>query len=574
MNNLYKIIFTIIGFIIPLTSVWSQTISAGMPVFEEAVRRKQLLGQLDSTLSFNLRPIQANTIYSAQIYNDFSFFEVNNSKSINRGVKKSKSFTLLPLQNSSTFNTGRPYGFGNGAMIPNVGFQNKISAGFAAKFHFLNIQFAPEYVWAQNKSYSGFSDTFQESVIKAKFHYWNHGDNPERFGDGPYSKLLPGQSKISLNYGAFEIGASTENIWWGPGQFNALIISNNAAGFPHLTFNTTKPANTIIGSFEGQIIMGRLESSNLEPSQFDFLNNNYFRNLSTDWRYLNGMTISYQPKWVPGLFLGINRTFQQYRENRTNSFGDLFPIFEAFTKKDLFTNGNSVQYDSKAQDQQVSLFGRYIFQKANAEIYFEYGRRDHAYTIREFVLNPEHARAFLLGFNKIFQLSTQEKYIQVRGEMTHQQESVNKNLRYFYLADNNTSWHAHYQVRGFTNYGESMGVGIGNAGSNIQTIEISLIEKLNKFGIVFERLANHQDFYNRAFERDLPENQPWVDLSLGLLFDYQWDRFMLSSKLQFIDGMNYQWQLAPESTEEYPVGKDKFSVFAQANLIYLIGKKK
>src|SRR5690606_36338232 len=104
-------------------------------------------------------------------------------------------------------------------------------------------------------------------------------------------------------------------------------------------------------------------------------------------------------------------------------------------------------------------------------------------------------------------------------------------------------------------------------GSNVQTIEVSLVDQLNKFGIRLERLANHQDFYYKAFGQQ-QERQPWVDLSLGLLADYQVERLIVSTKLQLINSLNYEWQLDPKSTPEFPIGKDKLSVMAQVHLIY------
>ena len=276
--------------------------------------------------------------------------------------------------------------------------------------------------------------------------------------------------------------------------------------------------------------------------------------------------ISYNPKWIPGLFLGFTRTYQQYFEDNDGSFKYYFPIFETFTKNKLFEGGNSVEYDGRRQDQQISIFGRYNLSKAKAEIYFEFGRRDHAYNWREFILNPEHARAYLLGFKKLFSLPVKNKFLQVRGEMLQQQGSINGLIRY--KNSSGGAWSTHYQLRGFVNNGQPLGGGIGT-GSNSQNIEISLIEDLNKFGLLFERIANHQDVYYLGLGMQ-EEKQPWVDLSLGFLFDYQWDRFLLSSRLQMINGLNYQWQLDPASTEEFPVGKDKFSVFAQAHLIYLL----
>lgn len=550
--------------------IFAQTIPAGTPVFEEALRRKQLLGELDSSISFNVRPLRINFLTGQSVFDDYTFFQTGADKEIVQRKTPKKAFSLLPIQNIISFNSGRPYGWGNGLMIPNVGGQNYTTAGLHFKFHFLNVQLQPEMLWAQNRSYQGYPNTFSDEVNKARFVPWNHGDHPERFGNGAYSRVWWGQSKVSLTAGAFEAGISTENIWWGPGQFNGLIFSNNARGFPHLTLNTSRPAQTFLGSFEGQIIMGRLEPSGFEPTQWESLNDQYFRNLSEDWRYLNGFTISYQPKWIPGLSLGLNRTFQQYSENKTDSFADWFPIFEVFTKERLFEDGHTVDYDSREQDQQVAIFSRYLIAPAKAEVYFEYGRRDHAFNWREFILNPEHARAYLIGFSKLFALPDQEKLVQVRGEITQQQESVNRYIRYPGLIGG-TSWHAHYQVRGFTNYGESLGVGIGSGGSNVQTVEISLIDKLNKFGFRLERLANHQDFYNRAFGQQ-KERKPWVDLSLGLLADYQWNRVMISTKLQLIQSMNYQWQLDPKSQPDFPIGQGKFSVFGQAHIIFLLNQ--
>ena len=46
-------------------------------------------------------------------------------------------------------------------------------------------------------------------------------------------------------------------------------MSNNAEGFRHITFNTTKPIKTFVGNFEWQVISGRLESSGFTPPRTD-----------------------------------------------------------------------------------------------------------------------------------------------------------------------------------------------------------------------------------------------------------------------------------------------------------------
>lgn len=563
MRPFFGFFFILIWWIFPLETVWSQNINAGSPVFEEALRRKQLLGELDSSISFQVRPLKPSFFTDEKIFNDLSFFMMGSNKGVIKRQKQGTYYTILPLRNTLAINTGRPYGWGNSLMIPNVGVQNYTSGGLSYHHGFFQVQFQPELVWAQNKSYAGYPHDLSNTINRNRFVYWNYGDYPERFGNGFYARLGLGQSKVSVNTGSFELGVSTENIWWGPGQFNSLIFSNNAEGFPHATLNTTRPAKTFLGSFEGQLIIGRLQDSGIEPSQHPELNERYFREFRGDWRYLNGITVTYQPKWVPGLFLGASRTFHSYNGLRGKTFADWFPIFNGVIKQDAGLD--LVGESDRGRDQQIAVYTRYLFIKGKAELYFEYGRRDHAYNWKEFILNPEHARAYLLGFSKLFGLSKPDTYLQVRGEMTQQQESINRIIRY--LGGSGATWHTHSNARGFAHKGQALGVGAG-VGSNVQTLEIAYVEGLDKLGIILERLANNEDFYYKAFSNQ-KERKSWVDLSVGFLLDYQWERFMLSTKLQLINAKNYQWQLDPSSTPELPLGKDKFSVFSQTHLVYL-----
>jgi hypothetical protein len=227
-----------------------------------------------------------------------------------------------------------------------------------------------------------------------------------------------------------------------------------------------------------------------------------------------------------------------------------------------------VQFDAEASDQQAIVFLKFLSQKANFEIYAEYGRRDHAYDWRDAVLNPEHSRAFLMGFQKLVPLARKNTYLQIKGEVLHQQESVNRYIRYEDLGGR-TSWSTHYQVRGFTNRGKALGAGIGT-GSNSQTMEVAVVDGFNKLGILVERIANHQDFYYRAFGQD-KAMLPWVDLSIGILADRKWKNFMAGSKFQLVNGKNYQWQGDPTSTAELPKGNDILSFHGTIHLAYLFG---
>lgn len=530
----------------------AQGIPAGFPVFEEMLRRKQLLGEAEKPYSFLLRSV----IQDAKVYEASDYLE---------GSVPDLEIGILPFLSTVRGTTNRPYGWGDYGMIPNPGLQTYFSGGGFASYKGFNLVFRPELVIAQNLGFETDLGSMSSFEIRSRYLLWNIGDVPERYGSKTYISPWWGQSKLTYQYGAFEIGASTQNIWWGPGQWNSLTFSNNAQGFPHLTLNTRRPAKTFLGHFEGQLLLGRLQDSGFAPSQDEGLNQRFFLPFSGDWRYLNAVTISFSPKWVEGLSMGFSRTHHVYNDTRGNTFYDWFPIFEGFQKKNFFTNGNTVEYDANGRSQQFTIFGRYVIPKTNSEIYFEFGRRDHAFNWRDFVLSPEHARAYILGFNQLFEIPNSKNHLQIRGEMTQQQESINRNIRYLGISGGFT-WHTHGLARGFVNRGQPMGVGIGT-GSNVQTLEFALVDGVNKKGILFERLANNEDFYYKALLQ-FTDRKPWIDYSVGLLYDRQFGSLLLSSKMQVIHARNYQWQLDPLSTSEFPRGRNLTSVLAQVSGVY------
>lgn len=550
--------------------VRSQTIPAGFPVLEEYLRREQLKGNFEKDFSFNSRPINPGNEFP-EFTNGVKEEKIDSVVGKEDLGSKKIDFKALPLLSTTVYNSNRPFGWGNSGLKNGVGFQNLTSPGIYGKLFFLEIQLRPEFIFSHNKPFSGYKGGYSEEIDLLRFKYWNFGDNPEKFTKDYESKAYWGQSYASLNFGKLEIGFSTQNIWWGPGQFTGLIFSNNAQGMKHFYLKTKQPADIFIGKLEGHLISARAEDSSVLPSQNDLLNTIYATPFSGDWRYISGLSLTYQPVFLPQLFIGFNRTFQQYNDDVGPNLIDRFPVFQVFQKKKLFTNGNSVSYDTLAQSQQVSLTFRYVNVKAKFEVYGEFGRRDHSYDWREFVLNPEHARAYLIGFSKLFLTGKSERFIQVRGEVIHQQESVNRYIRYpDELISSSTSWHTHYQVRGFTNYGEAMGVGIG-VGANAQILEISQVKNFNKVGLLFQRLENQQDFFYRAFGQN-SEKSPWVDFSLAFIWEQKWNRLMLTANAQITNGVNYQWQSDVNSTNDFPSGNNKLSFSTTINLIYQIGR--
>jgi len=343
-----KILFLIAAWSIPLFG-FGQTLPVGTAVLEEAYRRGQLTGQNDSTVSFCIRPLFPDTAFP-----------------------KGKPFLykILPVSLLTQYTTHHPYSMNDGAMIPARGFETMASVGVFAKIGPLSIQLRPEYVYAENKPFDGFPVAHPVNVWSAWYEFNANIDMPERFGDMPWSKFNWGQSSIRLNLGPASIGLSNENLWWGPGFRNSLLMTNSAPGFKHLTLNTTKPVKTPIGSFEVQLVAGRLDPSGFSLLVPDTTNPGYLDYYKTpkpnDWVYFNGLALTWQPRWVKGLFIGATRAFQVYHKDQGTKFSDYLPVISPLTKKDA---GNVASEDAKT-NQLASVFMRWLWQKESKSDYF------------------------------------------------------------------------------------------------------------------------------------------------------------------------------------------------------------
>ncbi|MFN7586536.1 MAG: hypothetical protein ACK5RI_11550, partial [Bacteroidota bacterium] len=163
MNKLTIIWVICIGF--SAKPLQAQQIIIGSPE-EDSLRTAQLAGQHDLNISFTVRPLELKPA------------EISWKKVV---VK------ALPLTMITQFKSRRPFGWNDGVMIQARGLQVMGRAGFYARYGIVELQAAPEWVYAANKSY----DT---SV--------NWGSN----AGGVYKKFFPGQSSIGIRLGAVSMG--------------------------------------------------------------------------------------------------------------------------------------------------------------------------------------------------------------------------------------------------------------------------------------------------------------------------------------------------------------------------------
>jgi hypothetical protein len=526
----------------------SQTIPLGSPIIQDYLRRQQLLGNFDSTFSFNYRPIVVgrngvkidSTIFdSKEYFGEEIYF-----------LKKRGVFKLLPAEFRTAYDNKIPDSRNDGAMIRAKGIQTYLSAGFFSEIGPLTIQFKPEFVFADNDKFPGFPSIHFDNVWESRYIFYNRIDQPERYGTENYSKVLPGQSSIRLNQWGLSLGLSTENIWWGPSIRNSIMMSNNAQGFAHLTLNTQRPLKTPIGSFEAQIIAGRLEASDFDPPATARIarGSSLFVPKKDDWRYFQGLTFSYSPKWIKGLSVGFTRWVQQYNETAREA-NDYFPVFD-----NLFRQNEKDEFGLELQqDQAAGIFGRWVWYDSKAEFYFEFAKNDAAVNFRDLVVDSNHSRAYTVGLNKLFETNKKDAYIQFNFEWTQTSQTESRLFR------NALSWYIHSNVRhGYTNNGEVLGSALG-PGGNSQYLEVSWVKGLKKIGGAIERFSHNNDFVTLAFDGSRDFTRYWVDYSIYGFIDWKFDRFLLSGSMFYTKSLNYQWELEfdPNATPfQYTPGVD------------------
>lgn len=539
-----------------------QTIPLGTPVIQDYLRRQQLLGNLDSSFSFNYRPLvtgKNGLTIDSLVFDSNQYFQTISSFANGKGKIKS-----LPLEFRMAYDTDHPDSRNDGAMIRSRGLQTYLSAGLYTEWGPLTIQLKPEFIFAENNDYQGFPEKPRhfETTWQSRYAFFNQIDEPERYGNGNYVKSTLGQSSLRFNHWGLSLGLSTENIWWGPAIQNSIMMSNNAQGFPHITLNTQKPIKSIIGSFEGQLLTGKLNGSGFDPPATDvlFRGHTQFVPKSKDWRYFQAVTFSYSPKWISGISLGFTRWVQQYHNNAKLS-KDYFPAFSA-----LFRKKNPNEYGSELQqDEAASIFSRWVWTDAKAELYFEFGKNDAAINLRDLLVDSNHSRAFTFGINKLFELDKIDKLIQFNFEWTQASQTESRLFR------EAQAWFIHSKVtHGYTNNGEVLGSALG-PGGNAQYIEVSWIRGMNRIGGALERYVHNNDFATYAFDGTSDFTRYWVDYSLYGFIDWKFDRFFISGTLFYTKSFNYQWELDYNpnlAPFPYYPGKDRDNFNLDINLAY------
>jgi hypothetical protein len=302
---------------------------------------------------------------------------------------------LLSPNANVRYNSQFPYGSNDAAIWAGRGATLAAQAGVYADIGPLSISIMPMVFRAENTSFPvapnflpcNCGDALNSTTV----------DRPQRFGAQAYQRVDPGQSTIRLDVLGLGAGFTTANEGWGPSVEYPFVLGNNAAGFPHIFFGTSRPLPVLIGSAQLKVIYGRLDQSGFSP----VTGSKYFSSLVETGRvrFASGLIATFQPRGFDGLEIGGSRFVHSVWPQEGIPSSYLRKPLQAFLK----VNQPGIDQQIAGSDNQLaSFFARWAFRESGLEVYGEYGREDNSYDLRDFMQEPDHQRAYSMGIAKVF----------------------------------------------------------------------------------------------------------------------------------------------------------------------------
>jgi hypothetical protein len=477
-------------------------------------------------------------INSVDKSNSFSYF-IRSSKNYydNTVIEKTKKpfirniFFSYDNQNNSTL----PLSFNDGNFFPARGWQERYSLGVNFRYKFIEINYQPEKVVAQNKP--------QDFFVGDIGNYWaryyqlvrNNIDDFRSVGFGnKIDTTTLGQSYISLNFGKISIGTSNQNIWWGPGLRNSLIFTNTAAGFQHIFLNSNKPIVTPLGKIEFSGILGRIDSTRFEDPDDPYMRTMWEGGMikkKNITRTISAFTINFQPKYLKNLFIGYAFSRQFYKKD----FNQYNQAYSYYSK------------DKPKMDLGVLMF-RFSLPRNHAEIYAELGQPEKSPWPWKF-FGDSVRTGFVVGIRKFVPLRNNNFIFEFSTEFT---QLALMNPRLIFNADPRgdgpqfNSWYTSPIIRhGYSNDGQLLGSNIG-PGSTSQMIGVGLRYKKNRIGIKAEKIVYNYDFYYFNYLSNVIGSgwfdRLWIDLNRSIDIQvFLFNNILLSANYMLTDSWNYRW---------------------------------
>jgi len=373
----------------------------------------------------------------------------------------------------ATSNSRLPQSFNDGAMWAGRGLTVALTGGVRADYRRVTVVIAPELTTAANRASATLpSPAGDRSSLASPWHVGPQSiDMPQRFGDASYSQLTPGQSTIEVALSKVAVGASTENLWWGPAVQNALVMSDNAQGIPQIYVRTPKPIATSIGRVEGRILLGTLTESRF----FDTVSTNNLRSFSAG-------AISLRPNVDTGLTVGIARAVYKPIGGMGELWGHVADLLWRWPTRGFSAKGVD------QSEQVTSLFGRWVFPESGFEVYGEWAKLLFPPTLRDALVAPQRNQGYTAGLQWAHRLTGPNR-LRLQSELTmleHTPASLGAPTVSFYLSG--------AAPQGYTQRGQVIGAAIG-PGSSTQWVAADVLHPHWSAGLTLGRIRWDDDAY-------------------------------------------------------------------------------
>ncbi len=384
-----------------------------------------------------------------------------------RSLLKNQRLYIEGFNLYQSYNHRVPYGMNDGGLWQGKGYNLALQGGMSFYSPSFEVTLVPEFFFSQNRSFPLASP---DPWSGSEFGYPSPGiDAPQRMGSEAYIQWGLGQSQVRFRYKNFSLGGGTENIWIGPGVYNALVLSNNAEGFPHVDFgvdkSVVKVAGKDLGWTEFKMFWGALKSSAF-----------YERSSKEAYRdFLTGFSFSYSFPFLPELTLGVHQVVQIPFESM-GVYGLVAAI--DFTTGDY--NAGTAGTTKGDADTRTSLTWSWLFPEVRFEFYGELAREDNSKREHWFT-NPQHTLAFVLGVKQAIPLGD-GTFFRLIGEY-----GANQFSRNYFIAGWGPGYYRHYTTNlGYANEGQILGAGMGT-GSDYQKLALDYFIPEGMVGLYFAR---------------------------------------------------------------------------------------
>jgi hypothetical protein len=388
-------------------------------------------------------------------------------------------------------NTAIPFSQNYGALWAGKGLSTRTLVGFKLETPRVRLIFAPELISSENSDWIVRPFPFDQHVPaippdRAGGGYvlpyyvaslWSI-DQPLRFGKGPIRRFDLGQTTAMFATNRLDFGFSNENEWWGPGIRNAIVLSNNAPGFPHFFIRTAHPLSTRFGLVEARWLVGGLTESKF----FDTVSTNNVRSLAS-------VAATLQTAWDPNLSFGVARSAY----STATGWGQVpWRWFDVLSR--TADTGSATPQDPAGKirkDQLFSLFARWVAPADGLEIYTEWARTQLRLNLHDLLVRPNHTQAYTLGL-QWRRPAWWEGAFRLQTEITQMEQSATfRDLP-------QESWYMSTRViQGYTNRGEVIGASIG-PGASSQWLAMDYVRPSWRFGGYVGRIRWNEDVHSTA----------------------------------------------------------------------------